>query len=215
MVHCEPEGELRAMAAALFRYGNLSYTQALSQVNGLDSAARQRLAHTLLGAVGKHDIPLRELEHTTFTFEVTLDQGAYAELKRHRMMTQTPQALTPHLGYAIPRAIIAAGLEADFRQVMEATRQAYEQIAAVFPAVASYVIPNACNRRVLLTFNLRTAAHFVALRTAPNAHFSMRRVAQCITEQIRQAAPFLGIHLRANPGESWLGIEQHYFSQVF
>jgi thymidylate synthase ThyX len=215
MVHFEPEGELRAMAAALFRYGSISYTQALKHVNGLAPAGRQRLAQTLLGAAGKHDIPLRELEHTSFTFEVTLDQGAYAELKRHRMMTQTPQALTPHLGYAIPRAIITAGLEADFRQAMDAARQAYEQIAAAFPAVAAYVIPNACNRRVLLTFNLRTAAHFVALRTAPNAHFSMRRVAQCITEQIRQAAPFLGVHLRTNPGESWQGIEQRYFSQVF
>jgi thymidylate synthase ThyX len=215
MVHFEPEGELRAMAAALFRYGNFSYAQALDRVKALDLGARQLLAHTLLGAAGKHDIPLRELEHTSFTFEVTLDQGAYAELKRHRMMTQTPQALTPHLGYAIPRAITAAGLEPDFREAMDAARQAYEQIAAAFPAVASYVIPNACNRRVLLTFNLRTADHFVALRTAPNAHFSIRRVAQCMTEQIRQVAPLLGAHLRANPDERWRGIEQRYFSQVF
>ena len=32
--------------------------------------------------------------------------------------------------------------------------------------------------RVLLDFNLRSALHFVSLRSAPNAHFSMRRLAQ-------------------------------------
>ncbi len=214
LVHSEPEGEFRAMAAALFRYGDLDYTQAMAYVCSLAPAEHQRLAVTLLGSAGSHDIPLRELEHTAFTFEVTLDQGAYVELKRHRMMTQSPQLLNTHLGYAIPRAMTAAGLEPTFRQAMDAACQAFEQIAAIFPAVASYVVPNAFNRRVLLTFNLRSADHFVALRSASNAHFSIRRIAQRIAEQIRAAAPFLGAHLRSNPAETWQEIEQRYFAQT-
>ncbi len=210
----EPGGELDAMAAALFRYGELSYAQARAYVGSLPEAEHARLAQALLGAAGKYDNPLRELEHTSFTFEVTLDQGAFVELKRHRMMTQSPQPLTAHLGFAVPRAITASGFEPEYRQAMAAVCEAYDQIAAVFPAVASYVVPNAFNRRVLLTFNLRSADHFVALRSAANAHFSMRRVAQRITAQIRAAAPFLGAHLRANPDETWQGIEAAYFTQV-
>ena len=189
------------MAAALFRYGNLTIRRPWHTSARSRPAEHQRLAMTLLG-IGRQpfDIPLRELEHTAFTFEVTLDQGAYVELKRHRMMTQSPQPLNTRLGYAIPRAITPAGLEPTFRQAMDAACQAFEKIAAVFPAVASYVVPNAFNRRVLLTFNLRSADHFVALRSAPNAHFSIRRVAQRIAEQIRDAAPFLGAHLRVQPG---------------
>ena len=38
---------------------------------------------------------------------------------------------------------------------MEAAARAYAEIAAEFPEEASYVVPNACNRRVLLTLNLR------------------------------------------------------------
>jgi thymidylate synthase ThyX len=130
------------------------------------------------------------------------------------MMTQSPQALTPHLGYAIPRAITQAGLEPVFRQAMQDAATTFAEIAQFFPAVASYVVPNACNRRVLLTFNLRSADHFVALRSAPNAHFSIRRVAQRLSEQINQVAPFLGAHLRVTPGETWQEIEQRYFTQV-
>jgi thymidylate synthase ThyX len=214
MVHYEPEGEKRAMAAALFRQGDLSYTQALNYVRTLDTTGQNHLAMILLGSAGKFDIPLREIEHTNFTVEVTLDQGAYVELKRHRMMTQSPQALTPHLGYAIPRAISQSGLEPVFRQAVENASAAYAEIAQVFPAVASYVVPNACNRRVLMTFNLRSADHFVALRSAPNAHFSIRRVAQRLFEQINEVAPFLGAQLRVCPGETWQGIEQRYFTQV-
>jgi len=214
LVHFEAEGELRALAAALFRHAGFSYTQALNYVRGLDEPARRQLAYTLLGAVGKYDHPLRELEHTSFTAEVVLDQGAYAELKRHRMMTQTPQSLTARLGYAIPRAVTAAQFEAEYRQAVDAACQAYEQIAAVFPAAAAYVVPNACNRRVLMTFNLRAADHFVALRSAANAHFSIRRIAQRLGEQIRSAAPYLGAHLRLNPAETWQEIEARYFTQV-
>jgi thymidylate synthase ThyX len=214
LVHSDLDGELRAMAAALFRHSGLTYTQAMEQVRGLDEAGRRRLAFTLLGSVGKFDNPLRELEHTSFTAEVILDQGAYAELKRHRMMTQTPQTLSTRLGYAVPRAVTAAGFEPAYRQAMEKACQVYEQIAAAFPAVASYVVPNAFNRRVLMTFNLRSADHFIELRSAPQAHFSIRRIAQRLNEQIKAAAPYLGAHLRVNPRETWQDIEQRYFSQV-
>ena len=214
LVHYEPEGEKRVMAAALFRQGELSYSQAFAYVCSLNPQGLKHLAQILLSSAGKFDIPLREIEHTTFTAEVTLDQGAYVELKRHRMMTQSPQALTPHLGYAIPRTITQAGFEPLFREAVENASQVYEEIAQVFPAVASYVIPNACNRRVLMTFNLRAADHFVALRSAPNAHFSIRRVAQRIYEQISDVAPFLGSLLRVYPGENSQEIGQRYFSHV-
>lgn len=214
LVSADTDGEQRALAAALFANGNFAYAQAVEYVRALAPAARQRLAHILLGNAGPFDIPLRELEHTTFTIEVTLDQGAYAELKRHRMMTQSPQALTPHLGYSVPRAITLAGLEKTYRAVLEDAAAAYAMLAPHFPHAAAYVIPNAFNRRVLLTCNLRSADHFVALRSAANAHFSIRRIAQRLAELIRAEAPYLGAHLRVCAGETWQEIEQRHFTQT-
>ena len=141
-----------------------------------------------------------------------VDQGGYFELKRHRMMTQTPQALTTSLGYSVPRRIVNCGMEMVYRQAMDQAAQAYNCLAAEVPHAASYVVPNGYNRRVLLRFNLRTADHFIALRAAPNAHFSMRRLALRMADQIRQATPLLGRYLRVPTGETWQDVEREYFA---
>ena len=54
----------------------------------------------------------------------------------------------------------------------------FEKLYQFNPNVAQYVVPNGFNRRVLAEFNLREAFAFCQLRSAANAHFSIRRVAQ-------------------------------------
>ena len=71
---------------------------------------------------------------------------------------------------------------------MEAAAETFTALAADFPAEATYVFPNAFNRRVLITLNLREAFHFCQLRSAPNAHFSIRRMAVRMFELIGAAA---------------------------
>lgn len=210
LVRYDHDGEIAVLAAALYRMGEMSYAEAVERVHQMSRETQQRLAKSLLHQLERYDIPLRELEHASYTFDITLDQGAYFELKRHRMMTQTPQALTTRLGYALPRLLIAAELEEKFHQAMEIARQAYEELRAFNPEVAAYVVPNAFNRRVLLTMNLRSAAHLVKLRTAANAHFSMRRIAHRIADHIHQATPLLGSYLRQPDAETWQQVSAEF-----
>ncbi len=214
LIDYDRNGEDRVLAAALYRYGKYGYAQALRAVANLPQSERADLTEALLGGLDSHTPPMRELEFAGFTFDVIIDQGGYLELKRHRMMTQTPQRLTARLGYALPRRILSAGLEGQFRAAMEQARQAFLTLEAWNPAVASYVVPNAFNRRVLLQFNLRAGEHLLALRSAPNAHFSVRRLAQRMSEQIKAAIPLLGGCLRTNPTETWQQIEREHFAQV-
>lgn len=207
-------GEERILAAALYRFGDIDYKQSFEYILGIPKEERQRLTQILLGKLDRHDIPLRELEHTTYMFDVVLDQGAYFELKRHRMMTQTPQALTTSLGYTIPRLIVSAGLKKTYQEVMESVQKTYEQLACFNSDVASYIVPNAFNRRVLVTLNLRSADHFLNLRTSKNAHFSIRRVAYRMAEQIKECTPLLGSYLRIQPAETWQEIESQHFSKI-
>src|SRR3990170_255253 len=143
LVDYDREIENRILTACLYRFGENDYAHTLSTVRSLSPADRQRLAQEILASLEKYVIPLRELEYGNFTFDLMLDQGGYFELKRHRMMTQTPQLLTTRLGYALPRRIVSAGLEQHFRKAMQLAEQAYEQVAAWNPAVASYLVPNA------------------------------------------------------------------------
>jgi thymidylate synthase ThyX len=168
----------------------------------------------VLGDRSPHDAPVRSLEHTAFTFDIELDQGAYLELKRHRMMSQTPQRLSTRHGYAVPRLISEAGLEAAYRSSMEAAAAAFETLGAWNMDVAAYVVPNAFRRRVVLTMNLREAFHFCELRAAPNAHFSIRRIALRMAEELRRAAPLLAEYIRLPEAASWQEIEREHFTQA-
>jgi thymidylate synthase ThyX len=214
LVDYDPDAEDRILAAALYRYSGLSLAEALTCVQNAAQEERLHLVRTLLGALDKFDIPLRELEYARYTFDILMDQGAYFEVKRHRMMTQTPQALTARCGYALPRLITAAGLENPYREAMEAARQAYEILAASNPEVAAYIVPNGFNRRVLLSLNLRSALHFINLRTASNAHFSVRRVAGRICQEIVTTLPLFGAYIAPAVQETWQDVETQNFTQV-
>jgi len=209
----DPGAQERVLAAALYRFGEMSFESALQAVRSMDAAGQSALAEKLLGRLGRHDVPLRELEHCAYTFDLVMDQGAYFEFKRHRMMTQTPQLLTARLGYAVPRRMEEAGFAGEYSAAMDAAIEAYEKLAEWNPQVAAYLVPNGCNRRVLAVFNLREAYHFCQLRAAANAHFSIRRVALRVAEEIRGVHPHLaaGMHL---PDETWQAVEAAWFTQV-
>jgi thymidylate synthase ThyX len=213
LIDFDSDGENQILAAALYRFGERTYAKALEIVKSASPEEHEKLAEMLLGRLGSHDTPLRELEHITYTFDLILDQGAYAEFKRHRMMTQTPQALTTRLGHAVPRRIVEASFEVQYRSAMEAAAEAYENLAAWNPHVASYVVPNGFNRRVLFTMNLREAYAFCQLRSAANAHFSMRRVAQRVAEEIRRVHPLLAKFMSL-PEETWQEVENKSFAQT-
>ncbi len=214
LVFRDEEAEVRVLAAALYRFSNADYEWCLEFVKSADLESRHKIAEILLGGLEKHTVPLRELEYTSFVFDLYLDQGAYFELKRHRMMTQTPQSLSTQLGYALPKGIVLAGLEEHFHKAMRMAHTAYCQLAQFNRDVASYVVPNAFNRRVLLQMNLRSADHLIALRSADNAHFSLRRVVQRMAEEIKEALPLFAPFMRNNPAETWQSIEQEYFHET-
>jgi thymidylate synthase ThyX len=213
LIDYDRDGEQKVLAAALYRFGEMSYADALAYVELLDGEKKANLADSLLGRLGKFDIPLRELEYSTYTFDLVMDQGAYAEFKRHRMMTQTPQKLSTRLGYTLPRLITEGGFGSQYETAMESAATTYEKLYQVNPAVAQYVVPNGFNRRVLAQFNLREAYAFCQLRSAANAHFSIRRVAQRLYEEMHRVHPLLTKYMKLHE-ETWKGVEEGYFTKV-
>ena len=80
--------------------------------------------------------------------------------------------------------------------------------------VASYIVPNAFNRRVLIQMNLRSALHFIKLRSAPNAHFAIRRIALKIAEEIRMRYPLFANYFMPTNGETWQSVSSEFFGQL-
>jgi len=211
LVDFDREAENRVLAAELYRFGDFSYAQVLEYTAGLSSDQREALVYVLLGRLDRHDIPLRETEYANYIFDVTIDQGGYFELKRHRMMTQTPQPLTTRAGYAVPRRMVTSGMSDVYHHAMQQAAQAYEILEKYNPHIASYIVPNGYNRRVLLGMNLRSARHLIGLRSAENAHFSMRRMALRMADEIQAATPLLAKYLHRSTQQTWQEIEDRSF----
>jgi thymidylate synthase ThyX len=213
LIDYDKDGEKKILAAALYRFGEMSYADALTYMETLGEERKAYLAESLLGRLGKFDVPLRELEYSTYTFDLIMDQGAYAEFKRHRMMTQTPQKLTTRLGYATPQLITEAGFISQYGPAMESAAAMFEKLYQDNPNVAQYVVPNGFNRRVLAQFNLREAYAFCQLRSAATAHFSIRRIAQRIYEEMARVHPLLTKYMKLHD-ETWKGVEEGYFTKA-
>ncbi len=203
LIDFDANAENKILAAALYRFSDMPYETALAHIQNVSNEEREKLAEKMLGGMDKYDVPLRELEYSHYTFDLLMDQGAYFEFKRHRMMSQTPQTLTANLGYATPSLITYAGYESIYVEAMDAAMWAYRKIAEFNPHVAAYLVPNGFNRRVLASFNLREAYHFVQLRAAKNAHFSIRRVAREIYAEIEKHHPLLVKYMRLPEETTW------------
>jgi hypothetical protein len=208
------DAEAKFVAACLYRSSGVRFAEALGRAQAMSAAARAQAIEAALGGRGDFDIPLRELEHVTYTFDCVMDNGAYFDVKRHRMMTQTPQALAVDLGYAVPRAMEEAGVGDRYRRTLDGSIEAYRVVARDFPHEASYLVANAFNRRVLMTLNLREVFHFCRLRGGPTGHFSYRRVAVRMYEIIREIHPVFAQYMRCEEYPPSGEIEAEFFSRV-
>ena len=213
LIDYDKDGEKKILAAALYRFNEIPFADALAYVGSLSEHEKSELADTLLKRLSRFDVPLRELEYCNYTFDLIMDQGAFAEFKRHRMMTQTPQRLSTRLGYTIPLLVTEAGFGLKYEAAMESAIQMYEKLVAFNPDVAQYIVPNGFNRRVLAQFNLREAFAFCQLRSAANAHFSIRRIAQKMYEEMARVHPLLTKYMKL-PDETWDQVEENYFTKL-
>lgn len=195
------------VSALLYEYADTDWDAVQRSVAAMppDSRAellRRTLASPTCGGIrGKHDQPPRALEHLTYTFELLLDFGAYRDIQRHRMVTQTRQHLTTNWGYNIPPELREFGRDDAFGLCMQRAAEAYADIAAEHPEEAQYVLPMAYRVRMLFTWNLRELHHFISLRSGKQGHASYRKVAQAAWHAVNEHNPLIAEFIRVDMNE--------------
>jgi thymidylate synthase ThyX len=140
-----------------------------------------------------------------YTFDIVLDYGAFRDIQRHRMATQTRQQLSPRYGYSVPDDIVAYGLDKSFHACMQRAADVYNRLAEDYPLEAQYVLPLAYRIRVLFTWNLRELFHFIQLRSAKQGHFSYRRIAQQVYAELERVHPTVARYIRVDLADHQLG----------
>jgi thymidylate synthase ThyX len=205
LVRFPSEAEEQLAAAILYGYAQAPWVQVVGRLGKLSAAQREHIIATYMRRRGPHDQPLRALEHLYYTFDLVLDYGAYRDIQRHRMATQTRQDLSTRYGYSVPDDLVAYGLGDVFHEGMARAAEAYGRIAEAYPLEAQYVLPLAYRIRVLFTWNLRELCHFIQLRSAKQGHFSYRRIAQQVYREIERVHPALARYIRVDLADYQLG----------
>lgn len=158
-----------------------------------------------------HESPL---EHVSFTFAIEgVSRALSHQLVRHRIASYSQQSqryvnLNKTFDYIIPPNIrgafedfyiksmnqafenyiaLAAGLKFNYELAgmnkREAEKKAIED--------ARYVLPNACETKLVFTMNVRTLLHFFEKRCCSRAQWEIRDLANEMLRQCREISPIL------------------------
>lgn len=146
------------------------------------------------------------LEHVTFTFGIEgVSRVLLAQLTRHRIASFSVQSqryvsYEKGFGYIIPPRIEALGQEAidEYKRQMETIQTWYTEWQSKLGGSgegsnedARFVLPNACETRILMTMNVRELRHFFSLRMCSRAQWEIRAMATEMHRLCLEAAPSL------------------------
>jgi thymidylate synthase ThyX len=189
IVDATPDADRRVGAAMLARASRRSFEDCLAAAGRMGQEQLARLFEASMRRMEFYDAPRREFEHVTVTFELVVSAACYAQLKRHRMSTQTARPYDPALGLTVPPAIAECGMEQDLRDFAGRAEDLYETLGRSIPVAAPYALTNAHRRRVLMTVNLRELYHFSRLREDLHAQWDIRDLACAMREAVGRVMP--------------------------
>ena len=145
------------------------------------------------------------LEHVSFTFGIEgVSRVLLAQLTRHRIASFSVQSqryvsYENGFGYIIPDSISALGEEAvnRFMEQMDTLEKWYTDWQKLLGKGeksnedARFVLPNACETRIVLTMNVRELRHFFSLRMCNRAQWEIRKMAEEMFRLCFETAPAL------------------------
>lgn len=146
------------------------------------------------------------MEHATFTFAVEgVSRVLLAQLTRHRLASFSVQSqryvsYEKGFGYIVPPKIEALGADAvaAYQAQMAQMHEWYvawqEKLGACGEGAnedARFVLPGACETRLMVTMNVRELRHFFSLRMCNRAQWEIRALATEMHRLCMEVAPAL------------------------
>ena len=171
----------------------------------MESLTPERIRKVLTTIMGSGHFST--LEHASYTFSVEgVSRALTHQLVRHRLASynqqsqryvkfaEEPAVVKPASVAALPEASLA------FDDAVAACWKAYDELVkAGIPAEdARYLLPNACETKIVVTMNIRELMHFFENRCCNRAQWEIRELAWKMLELVRPTAPF--IFRAAGPG---------------
>jgi flavin-dependent thymidylate synthase len=176
LVDSTEDADLKLLAALLYRVSSASFESCRQAVEKMTDQQRLDLIKIAFERAELYDSMLREFEHIVLTYELICSASCFAQLKRHRMASISPQPYDSNLGFSLPEPIEEIGRADEFKHIMERSLTLYHEIAQDDLNAAPYILTNAHRRRVLITLNARELYHFSRLRSDSHAQAEIQGV---------------------------------------
>ena len=139
---------------------------------------------------------LSPIEHVSFTFGVEgISRACSHQLVRHRVASFSQQSQRyvgeTDFDFIIPPSIQDAGLAVPFRADMRHAQERYSFYAGkgIPSEDARFLLPNACETKIVITMNARELLHFFRVRTCNRAQWEIRDMAKRMLSLTKAAAP--------------------------
>jgi thymidylate synthase ThyX len=195
--------EIELACTLLYEHCDYSYRQIRQAIESVADAQRREIIAAGLRNRGKHDEMLRAFRAgQQFRFDILMDIGGFRDMHRHRRCIQIEQGFTTAHGYDVPEQIEPAGAARQYKSAMDGAAKAVAVLAkSGTPEAdqnAQYVIPLGFRKRTLFKMDFAEAVYISELRSGPAGHFSYRKVAYAIFEEVQKKYPALANYFRVH-----------------
>ncbi len=190
LISFTPEPAITAATAAHMCYAGVDVEELKKKVS--PDYAKKLIKH--LAEAGH----LSPLEHASFTFAIEgISRACSHQLVRHRIASYSQQSQRyvkeGGFNFIVPPKIRAKKEAYEkFLKAIEADRVAYDEMLKIVPAEdARFLLPNACETRILVTMNTRSLYNFFEHRLCVRAQWEIRALANEMLKKCREIAPEL------------------------
>lgn len=142
---------------------------------------------------------LSPVEHISFTFAIEgVSRVLSHQLVRHRIGVSYSQKSQRYVKEDQFEYIIPPSIEKNpegeriFREQMARIQEVYNALTKLVPAEdARYVLPNATETKLVVTYNARSLYHFFQLRCCRRAQWEIRHLAEQMLQEVEKVAPHI------------------------
>jgi len=211
-----PDPLIEAVATLIYRYSHIPYGEAVSLADDMPYNQRVEIYDLAFQQRGKHDGIIRELQGGhNLTFDILMDGKGMQDFFRHRNCVQVRQDITDKHGfmpasewfglglpeYVVKTPEIAASLKL-YNSGMAQGGEVYRELQDGSSTItADYALPVGYNRRALFKMTTAQALYMIETRSKSQGHYSYRKAAVNMWEELNKVWPHVAKHVRVTPFE--------------
>ena len=193
LLSCSKEPERTVTAAIRQCYSPVGASELRKKV---DKKTQKRLIKQVISSGHTSTI-----EHASFTFAIEgISRACSHQFVRHRIASFSQQSQRyvdlskGELPYIMPPEIKRdKKLRGKFHLAMEKAQEEYRNLikAGTRPEDARFVLPNACETKIVVTMNARALQNFFRLRCCNRAQWEVRAMAWQMLKLVKEVAPII------------------------